>query len=76
MGMAWHSSGITTSVIGAWKCGIREAWANWGSMPAAGRGRLRLLRLRGPKGTGDKFHLATAAQNLRKLAELITEPAP
>ena len=37
---------------------------------------LRLLRLRGPKGSGDKFHLATAAQNLRKLAELITEPAP
>lgn len=36
--------------------------------------RLDRLRLRGPSGARDEFHLAAAAQNLRKLAKLI--PAP
>lgn len=35
---------------------------------------LRRLRLRGPCGAKDEFHLAATAQNLRKLAKLI--PAP
>jgi hypothetical protein len=34
------------------------------------------LRLRGPSGARDKFHLAAAAQNLRKLAKLIPAPSP
>jgi len=41
--------------------------------------RLDRLRLRGPNGARDEFHLAAAAQNLRKLAKLIPmapEPAP
>jgi transposase len=41
--------------------------------------RLDRLRLRGPNGARDEFHLAAAAQNLRKLAKLIpmpNEPAP
>jgi hypothetical protein len=29
------------------------------------------LRLRGPNGARDEFHLAAAAQNLRKLAKLL-----
>jgi hypothetical protein len=39
--------------------------------------RLDRLRLRGPCGARDEFHLAAAAQNLRKLAKLIpmTNPA-
>ncbi|SEE65841.1 transposase, IS4 family [Rhizobiales bacterium GAS188] len=36
--------------------------------------RLDRLRLRGPCGTRDEFHLAAAAQNLRKLAKLIPTP--
>lgn len=32
--------------------------------------RLDRLRLRGPNGTRDEFHLAAAAQNLRKLAKV------
>lgn len=32
------------------------------------------LRLRGPCGVKDEFHLAATAQNLRKLAKLITTP--
>jgi transposase len=40
--------------------------------------RLDRLRLRGPSGARDEFHLAAAAQNLRKLAKLIPmlEPKP
>ncbi|WP_284242290.1 transposase, partial [Neomesorhizobium albiziae] len=38
--------------------------------------RLDRLRLRGPNGAKDEFHLAAAAQNLRKLARLIPMPAP
>ena len=41
--------------------------------------RLDRLRLRGPNGARDEFHLAAAAQNLRKLAKLIPiapQPAP
>ena len=38
--------------------------------------RLDRLRLRGPNGARDEFHLAAAAQNLRKLAKLIPMPAP
>ncbi len=34
------------------------------------------LRLRGPCGVKDEFHLAATAQNLRKLAKLIPEPTP
>ena len=39
--------------------------------------KLDRLRLRGPNGARDEFHLAAAAQNLRKLAKLapITMPA-
>lgn len=33
------------------------------------------LRLRGPNGARDEFHLAAMAQNLRKLAKLVPEPA-
>jgi hypothetical protein len=33
------------------------------------------LRLRGPNGARDEFHLAAVAQNLRKLAKLIPMPA-
>ncbi|SSC69707.1 unnamed protein product [Ciceribacter sp. T2.26MG-112.2] len=38
--------------------------------------KLDRLRLRGPNGARDEFHLAAAAQNLRKLAKLIPPPAP
>jgi transposase len=38
--------------------------------------RLDRLRLRGPNGARDEFHLAATAQNLRKLAKLIPVPAP
>ena len=36
--------------------------------------RLDRLRLRGPCGARDEFHLAPAAQNLRKLAKLNAPP--
>ncbi len=36
--------------------------------------RLDWLRLRGPNGTRDEFHLAAAAQTLQTLAKLV--PAP
>jgi hypothetical protein len=36
--------------------------------------KLDRLRLRGPYGAKDEFHLAAAAQNLRKLAKLIPIP--
>ena len=36
--------------------------------------RLDRLRLRGPNGARDEFHLAAAAQNLRKLAKLVPMP--
>ena len=38
--------------------------------------RLDRLRLRGPCGARDEFLLAATAQNLRKLAKLITPPRP
>jgi hypothetical protein len=38
--------------------------------------RLDRLRLRGPCGARDEFHLAAAAQNLRKMAKLIPMPTP
>jgi transposase len=38
--------------------------------------RLDRLRLRGPNGARDEFHLAATAQNLRKLAKLIPMPRP
>ena len=38
--------------------------------------KLDRLRLRGPNGARDEFHLAAIAQNLRKLAKLIPVPAP
>jgi len=37
--------------------------------------RLDRLRLRGPNGARDEFHLAATAQNLRKLAKLVPMPA-
>jgi hypothetical protein len=36
--------------------------------------RLGRLRLRGPAGAQDEFVLAATAQNLRKLASILTEP--
>jgi hypothetical protein len=38
--------------------------------------KLDRLRLRGPNGARDEFHLAATAQNLRKLAKLIPVPGP
>src|SRR6476469_9911663 len=38
--------------------------------------KLERLRLRGPNGARDEFHLAATAQNLRKLAKLIPMPQP
>jgi hypothetical protein len=38
--------------------------------------RLDRLRMRGPCGARDEFLLAATAQNLRKLAKLITPPTP
>ena len=38
--------------------------------------KLDRLRLRGPNGGRDEFHLAAAAQNFRKLAKLIPMPEP
>jgi len=38
--------------------------------------RLGRLRLRGPRGAQDEFVLAAIAQNLRRLAKLITHPPP
>jgi Transposase DDE domain len=38
--------------------------------------KLDRLRLRGPNGARDEFHLAATAQNLRKLAKLISVTAP
>ena len=38
--------------------------------------KLDRLRLRGPNGARDEFHLAATAQNLRKLAKLIPLPQP
>ncbi len=37
--------------------------------------KLDRLRLRGPNGARDEFHLAAAVQNLRKLAKLVPIPA-
>ena len=37
---------------------------------------LRMMRLRGPKGANEQFHLAATAQNLRKLAKLVPVPTP
>jgi hypothetical protein len=36
--------------------------------------KLDRLRLRGPSGAHDEFTLAATAQNLRKLAKLVTPP--
>src|SRR5436309_9243427 len=38
--------------------------------------KLDRMRLRGPDGARDEFHLAATARNLRKLATLIPVPAP
>ena len=38
--------------------------------------KLDRLRLRGPNGARDEFHLAATAQNLRKLAKLIPARSP
>ncbi len=38
--------------------------------------RLGRLRLRGPRGVQDEFTLAAIAQNLRRLAKLVTGPPP
>src|ERR1700744_6589943 len=39
MGMAWHSSGITTSVLGALKRGMNPRFRELGVMFCGGRGR-------------------------------------
>jgi hypothetical protein len=39
MGMDWHSSGITTSVLGALKRGVNPRFAELGVMVCGGRGR-------------------------------------
>ncbi|NUQ30700.1 MAG: DUF763 domain-containing protein [Acidobacteriaceae bacterium] len=39
MGMDWHSSGITTSVMGALKRGLNSRFADLGIMVCGGRGR-------------------------------------
>ena len=39
MGMDWHSSGITTSVLGALKRGINPRYSELGLMVCGGRGR-------------------------------------
>ena len=36
--------------------------------------KLDRLRLRGPNGARDEFHLAATTQNLRKMAKLLTAP--
>ena len=38
--------------------------------------KLDRLRLRGPNGAKDEFHLAAAAQNLRRMAKMIPMPGP
>jgi len=38
--------------------------------------RLGRLRLRGPRGAQDEFVLAAIAQNLRRMARLVTHPPP
>ena len=38
--------------------------------------KLDRLRLKGPNGAKDEFHLAATAKNLRKMAKLIPMPAP
>ncbi len=38
--------------------------------------KLDRLRLRGPNGARDEFHLAAAAQNLRKMAKIIPMAGP
>ncbi len=38
--------------------------------------KLERLRLRGPNGARDEFHLAATAQNLRKLAMLVPAASP
>ena len=38
--------------------------------------KLDRLHLRGPNGAKDEFHLAAAAQNLRKMAKMIPMPNP
>ena len=38
--------------------------------------KLDRLRLRGPNGARDEFHLAATAQNLRKLAKLVPAMRP
>ena len=37
--------------------------------------KLDRLRLRGPNGARDEFHIVATAQNLRKMAKLILNPA-
>jgi uncharacterized protein len=39
MGMDWHSSGITTSVLGALKRGVNPRFSDFGLMICGGRGR-------------------------------------
>ena len=38
--------------------------------------KLDRLRLRGPNGARDEFHLAATAQNLRRLAKLVPMQTP
>jgi hypothetical protein len=44
--------------------------------PSQAHPKLDRFRLRGPNGGRDEFRLATAAQNLRKVAKLIPMSTP
>ena len=50
---------------------IAEVFAHLKRILGLGR-----LRLRGPYGARDEFHLAATAQNLRKLAKLVPFSSP
>ena len=56
MGMDWHSSGITTSVIGALSAAWRRSGASWGSMSAVAgesiHGKLHTSWSRSASGSG------------------------
>ena len=41
MGMDWHSSGITTSVLGALKRGLAARRTSWGCTSAVVEGAIR-----------------------------------
>lgn len=60
----------TTSRRGAIEKKVEMLFAHLKRIPHPGR-----LRLQGPRGAQDQFALAAIAQNLRKLAKLMAQPA-